>query len=159
LRAPGYSQTGRACPPGCACLSGIARRATTDGFAGRGPVSRDSGRRKKGRKTNGFFVPPGERTSFAPRTLPLILGAAHLRGVSKDGRRARPILRDAPKTALLRMRAVGAPNRHCEELLRRSNPAFLDRYSLLLDCFAHRAARRATRRLAMTGRYKFNSPP
>ena len=31
-----YSQAGRACPPCFACLSGIARRATTDGYAWRG---------------------------------------------------------------------------------------------------------------------------
>ena len=33
--------------------------------------------------------------------------------------------------------------RHCEESLRRSNPALLDRRSGLLDCFAHLTARRA----------------
>jgi hypothetical protein len=43
LRAPGYSQTKRACPPGYAC-----------GFAGRGPVLRESARRAKGREINGF---------------------------------------------------------------------------------------------------------
>jgi len=34
-----YSQAGRACPPCFACLSGIARRATTDGYARRGLAS------------------------------------------------------------------------------------------------------------------------
>src|SRR5258708_1526655 len=34
--------------------------------------------------------------------------------------------------------------------LRRSNPAFLDRRYGLLECFAHRAAHRAARWLAMT---------
>src|SRR5439155_15762809 len=34
-----YSQAGQACPPCFACLSGIARRATTDGYAWRGLAS------------------------------------------------------------------------------------------------------------------------
>jgi hypothetical protein len=37
--APVYSQAGQPCPPGFAGLSGIARRATTDGYAGHGPAS------------------------------------------------------------------------------------------------------------------------
>jgi hypothetical protein len=37
--APVYSQAGQPCPPGFAGLSGIAQRATTDGYAGHGPTS------------------------------------------------------------------------------------------------------------------------
>jgi hypothetical protein len=37
--APVYSQAGGRCPPGFAALSGMARRATADGYAGPGPAS------------------------------------------------------------------------------------------------------------------------
>jgi hypothetical protein len=66
--------------------------------------------------------------------------AASSRRASKDAPQAQAaILRDARKGALLRMTAVRAANRHCEE---RSDEA-IQSSLLLLDCFAEPVIGRA----------------
>jgi hypothetical protein len=74
LRAPGYSQVKRACPPGYAC-----------GFARARPRFAGLGRPGQGTENQRLFAPSAERS---------------------------------PRRRIF--------SRHCEELLRRSNPAFLD---------------------------------